>query len=221
MRSAPTLKSWMTPFSSVAMLEKLALLRMAFCSAPVLSRAASRRTSVTTSASWRGMGMWIGAGTGMAVGGNVHFTKRTHVRKASRASFYKTNRGGAGDAPRLLQNEPTFENGQDAPLRGRVRDRRNRLSYLLQNELTFERLPSSRAPFTKRTRGRRLPVCPTKRIVRLRPTALTLQWGGVYRTNYAAAAVMTFSFARTGWRRDWSFRSWLRLVWKFFVTLCS
>src|SRR5579863_8283607 len=39
----------MTPFSSVAMLEKLALLKMAFCSAPVLSRAASRPTSVTTS----------------------------------------------------------------------------------------------------------------------------------------------------------------------------
>src|SRR5450756_1530122 len=39
----------MTPFSSVAMLEKLALLKIAFCSAPVLSRAASRRTSVTTS----------------------------------------------------------------------------------------------------------------------------------------------------------------------------
>src|SRR5258706_12547469 len=50
MRSAPTLKSWMTPFSSVAMLEKLALLRIALCSAPVLSRAASRRTSVTPSA---------------------------------------------------------------------------------------------------------------------------------------------------------------------------
>jgi hypothetical protein len=30
MRSAPTLKSWMTPFSSVAMLEKLALLKIAF-----------------------------------------------------------------------------------------------------------------------------------------------------------------------------------------------
>jgi len=35
----------MTPFSSVAMLEKLALFKIAFCSAPVLSRAASRRTS--------------------------------------------------------------------------------------------------------------------------------------------------------------------------------
>src|SRR5882724_11758241 len=40
----------MTPFSSVAMLEKLALLKIAFCKAPVLSRAASRRTSVTASA---------------------------------------------------------------------------------------------------------------------------------------------------------------------------
>ena len=31
MRSAPTLKIWMTPFASVAMLEKLALLKMARC----------------------------------------------------------------------------------------------------------------------------------------------------------------------------------------------
>src|SRR6185436_13645083 len=38
----------MTPLSSVAMLEKLALFRIAFCSAPVLSSAASRRTSAMT-----------------------------------------------------------------------------------------------------------------------------------------------------------------------------
>src|SRR6266581_3907032 len=38
-RSAPTLKIWMTPFASVAMLEKLALLKIALCRAPVLSRA--------------------------------------------------------------------------------------------------------------------------------------------------------------------------------------
>ena len=49
MRSAPTLNSWMTPFSSVAMLEKLALFKIAFCSALVLSRAALRWTSVMTS----------------------------------------------------------------------------------------------------------------------------------------------------------------------------
>ena len=41
MRSAPTLKIWMTPLASVAMLEKLALLKIALCRAPALSRAAS------------------------------------------------------------------------------------------------------------------------------------------------------------------------------------
>src|SRR5688572_27067517 len=41
MRSAPTLKIWMTPFASVAMLEKLALLKIALCSAPDLSSASS------------------------------------------------------------------------------------------------------------------------------------------------------------------------------------
>src|ERR1035438_5468126 len=40
----------MTPFSSVAILEKLALLKIASCKAPVFSRASSRRTSVITSA---------------------------------------------------------------------------------------------------------------------------------------------------------------------------
>src|ERR1035441_7696336 len=34
MRSAPTLKIWMTPFASVARLEKLALLKIALCRAP-------------------------------------------------------------------------------------------------------------------------------------------------------------------------------------------
>jgi hypothetical protein len=34
MRSAPTLKIWMTPFASVAILETLALLKNALCSAP-------------------------------------------------------------------------------------------------------------------------------------------------------------------------------------------
>src|ERR1700687_2193105 len=36
----------MTPFSSVAILEKLALLKMALCKAPVFCRASFRRTSV-------------------------------------------------------------------------------------------------------------------------------------------------------------------------------
>src|SRR5674476_1068468 len=41
MRSAPTLKIWITPLASVAMLEKLALSKMAFCKAPALSSASS------------------------------------------------------------------------------------------------------------------------------------------------------------------------------------
>jgi hypothetical protein len=45
MRSAPTLKIWMTPLASVAMLEKLALLKIARCSAPVLISASASRPS--------------------------------------------------------------------------------------------------------------------------------------------------------------------------------
>src|SRR3972149_8027429 len=40
----------MAPFASGAILEKLALLRIAFCKAPVLSKASWRRTSVMPSA---------------------------------------------------------------------------------------------------------------------------------------------------------------------------
>jgi hypothetical protein len=43
MRSAPTLKIWITPLASVAMLEKLALLKMASCSAPARNNASSAR----------------------------------------------------------------------------------------------------------------------------------------------------------------------------------
>src|SRR5579863_6067711 len=49
MRSAPTLKIWITPLASVAMLEKLALLKIAFCSAPVLSSASALPESLGTS----------------------------------------------------------------------------------------------------------------------------------------------------------------------------
>src|SRR3954469_18502016 len=49
MLSAPMLNNWITPFSSVAMIEKLALLRIAFCKAPVFSNASFRRTSVIAS----------------------------------------------------------------------------------------------------------------------------------------------------------------------------
>src|SRR6187399_3292866 len=49
MRSAPTLKIWMTPFSSVAMLEKLALLKIALCNAPASSSASSACFRAVTS----------------------------------------------------------------------------------------------------------------------------------------------------------------------------
>ncbi len=74
MRSAPTLKIWMTPFSSVAMLEKLALLKMAFCKAPVLSTAALRRTSVMTSgvlAAWNPVSSEKGCGVFMDGTGGI------------------------------------------------------------------------------------------------------------------------------------------------------
>src|SRR3954469_25987201 len=57
MRSAPTLKIWITPFASVAMLEKFALLKMALWSALALRSVSCRRPSVRASAapggSWR------------------------------------------------------------------------------------------------------------------------------------------------------------------------
>src|SRR5580698_7006044 len=49
MRSAPTLKIWITPLASVAMLEKLALLKIAFCKAPVFSSASALPVSLGTS----------------------------------------------------------------------------------------------------------------------------------------------------------------------------
>src|SRR5665213_1906061 len=50
MRSAPTLKIWMTPLASVAMLEKLALLKIALCRAPALINASSASLPAVLSA---------------------------------------------------------------------------------------------------------------------------------------------------------------------------
>src|SRR6476620_11186140 len=47
MASAPTLKIWMTPLASVAMLEKFALLKIALCSASALRTAAVRRRNMS------------------------------------------------------------------------------------------------------------------------------------------------------------------------------
>jgi len=115
--------------------------------------------------------------------------------------------------PIFYKTKPASKNGRHAPLRGRVPDRRNRLSHLLQNELAFERL----AHLYKTNSGRRLASWVRIAGESTGETACRT----FYKTNYAATAVMAFSFASTGWRRDWSFRSWFRLTWKFFVTLCS
>ncbi len=53
MRSAPTLKIWMTPSASVAMLEKFALLKIALWSAPARRRASSARLRAVLSVPMR------------------------------------------------------------------------------------------------------------------------------------------------------------------------
>src|SRR5687767_14249683 len=99
MCSAPTLKSWMTPASSVAMLEKLALLKIASWRAPVLKSAASRRAP--GSSAWT-----LGGGTGSGVGrdtarslhgegsqverlGNELIARVPEVRRRDRAESYR------------------------------------------------------------------------------------------------------------------------------------
>src|ERR1700728_4151605 len=56
MRSAPTLKIWITPIASVAMHEKLALLNIAFCRAPVFSSASALPASSWISDGWGARG---------------------------------------------------------------------------------------------------------------------------------------------------------------------
>ena len=67
MRSAPTLKIWITPFASVAMLEKFALFRIAAWSAPAFSNASSETpegvpiggTGITGAGNRDGVGMHV------------------------------------------------------------------------------------------------------------------------------------------------------------------
>src|SRR5688572_28180221 len=88
MRSAPTLKIWMTPLASVAMLEKLALLKIALCRAPVVSSASALRASTLASAASR----WLLGRVGMLCGSRwmpsaVYFPRiasKLHVRQSSR-----------------------------------------------------------------------------------------------------------------------------------------
>lgn len=65
MRSAPTLKIWITPFASVAMLEKFELFKMAVWSAPAFSNASSETPEGVPSVGTRitGTGGRDGVGT--------------------------------------------------------------------------------------------------------------------------------------------------------------
>src|SRR5204862_501745 len=71
----------MTPFASVAMLEKLALLKIALCNAPAFSRASSRRTSVT---------ILMAGGSPLAAGGFFTIVLRVALftQKALKTSRY-------------------------------------------------------------------------------------------------------------------------------------
>src|SRR5260221_439790 len=78
----------MTPFSSVAMIEKLALLRIAFCRAPVLSSASCRRTSAITFA--------VPASPSRAVSGSVTLVDKPNLREPSREPSGRPWYEGAG-----------------------------------------------------------------------------------------------------------------------------
>src|SRR5882724_5316305 len=95
--SAPTLKIWMTPLASVAMLEKLALLKIALCRAPVLSRASVCPTSVFVSSPGA-----VGVGVGMS--GSIR--RRTGVRGFCRSC-------GVGGGNREEERDVGDGNGEE------------------------------------------------------------------------------------------------------------
>src|SRR3990170_2007773 len=107
MRSAPTLKIWITPFSSVAMLEKLALLKIALCNAPVVSSASARPISVASaffSAILRRTTVGVRRRSRFLFFGGVIGISRVSKRGGSRAPTHRFSHVGRGmrpDAQRL------------------------------------------------------------------------------------------------------------------------
>src|SRR2546423_330867 len=98
MRSAPTLKIWMTPLASVAILEKLALLKIALCSAPAVSRASVGRTSMTASGTETVRLRTVdilgpGLSAAIAAGGNGGNFLRLALQGTSRNRHYTARRG--------------------------------------------------------------------------------------------------------------------------------
>src|ERR1041385_1709566 len=110
MRSAPTLKIWMTPFASVAILEKLALLKMGLWRAPVLSRASWRRTSVRRSTEPASVSRTAGSRHG--VGTVPSFPgERCSSAASRRQGAYAYPRGGAPRARRAVLIDPLVQEG--------------------------------------------------------------------------------------------------------------
>src|SRR3954468_5855083 len=97
MRSAPTLNSWTMPFSSVAMIEKLALVRIASSSAPSFRRAsaecawrAASGLEASFRAGWRSPRLWNMDDPGMCAGATYQSGGGPYVR-------HRTQRGVSGD----------------------------------------------------------------------------------------------------------------------------
>ena len=90
MRSAPTLKIWIMPFASVAMLEKFALCKMAVWSAPAFSNTSSERPEGVPSG---GRGITF---TGGKEGGAVRVWLKMTLRPiASGSEVFETSSIGA------------------------------------------------------------------------------------------------------------------------------
>src|SRR4051812_9422537 len=149
MRSAPTLKIWMTPRSSVAMLEKLALLKIAACKAPALNRTSWRRTSVLTSivpASPLGIGSSFiiclyGSGlsqaflqTGEHVGQNEWFgEKAVTSNKSARRVYFRF-----GDAGGQKHGRDGFQFGMSLETGGQLPSVHARHHHIEKDQVGFE-----------------------------------------------------------------------------------
>src|ERR1051325_5746002 len=107
MRSAPTLKIWMTPLASVAMLEKFALLKIAVCSAPVVSRASVPRPSTVGGCGLR----YPVVGIVTESAGRRPDTLTRSVRRGAKGAERQVQRGSAAEPmtmgnayrPRIVQ----------------------------------------------------------------------------------------------------------------------
>src|SRR5580765_190949 len=121
-RSAPTLKIWMTPLASVAMLEKLALLKIALCKAPVLSRASVLPKSGSVPPREAG----VGGGEGRFMSGSVRIVVRGFRRWGGRGDHEEERLVGDGNREEERRAVPELALGPNLAAVGRhdaARDR--------------------------------------------------------------------------------------------------